>query len=44
MAADAGLAPATSRSGSSIRGERPSGRGGRQFRRVIYLSAFASLT
>jgi transposase len=43
LAAYAGLAPATRRSGSSIRGEHPSQRGNKQLKRALYLSAFASL-
>ncbi|WP_331723809.1 IS110 family transposase (plasmid) [Streptomyces avidinii] len=44
LAAYAGLAPATRRSGSSIRGEHPSRRGNRQLKRAFYLAAFASLS
>ena len=43
LAAYAGLAPATRRSGSSIRSENPSKRGNKQLKRALYLSAFASL-
>lgn len=43
LAAYAGLAPTTRRSGSSIRGEHPSQRGNKQLKRALYLSAFASL-
>jgi transposase len=43
LAAYAGLAPATRRSGTSIRGETPSKRGNKQLKRALYLSAFASL-
>jgi len=43
LAAYAGLAPATRRSGSSIRGENPSRRGNKQLKRALYLSAFAAL-
>ncbi|WP_351235348.1 IS110 family transposase [Streptomyces sp. NPDC002133] len=44
LAAYAGLAPATRRSGSSIRSEQPSRRGNRQLKRAFYLAAFASLS
>ncbi|MGW2051635.1 IS110 family transposase [Streptomyces sp. NPDC001858] len=44
LAAYAGLAPATRRSGSSIRGEYPSRRGNKQLKRAFYLAAFASLS
>lgn len=43
LAAYAGLAPATRRSGSSIRGENPSRRGNKRLKRALYLSAFAAL-
>ncbi len=43
LAAYAGLAPVTRRSGSSIRGEHPSMRGNKELKRVLYLSAFAAL-
>lgn len=44
LAAYAGLAPATRSSGSSIRGEQPSRRGGnKQLKRAFFLSAFAAL-
>lgn len=43
LAAYAGLAPVTRRSGSSIRGEQPSRRGNGRLKRALYLSAFASL-
>ncbi|TFC90417.1 MULTISPECIES: IS110 family transposase [Cryobacterium] len=43
LAAYAGLAPVTRRSGSSIRGEHPSGRGNKILKRAIFLSAFAAL-
>ena len=43
LAAYAGLAPVTRRSGSSIRGEHPARRGNRRLKRALYLSAFASL-
>lgn len=43
LAAYAGLAPVTRRSGSSIRGESPSRRGNKQLKRAMFLSAFAAL-
>lgn len=43
LAAYAGLAPVTRRSGSSIRGESASRRGNKPLKRAPYLSAFASL-
>lgn len=43
LAAFAGLAPATRRSGSSIRGEHPSRRGNKVLKRALFLSAFAAL-
>ena len=43
LAAYAGLAPVTRRSGTSIRGEHASGCGNRRLKRAFYLSAFASL-
>ncbi len=43
FAANAGLAPATRSSGSSIRGEQPSRRGNKQLKRAFFLSAFAAL-
>jgi transposase len=43
LAAYAGLAPVTRRSGSSIRGEHPSRRGNKQLKRAMFLSAFAAL-
>lgn len=43
LAAYAGLAPVTRRSGTSIRGEHASRRGNRRLKRAFYLSAFASL-
>jgi len=43
LAAYAGLAPVTRRSGTSIRGERRPQRGNRRLKRALYLSAFASL-
>jgi transposase len=43
LAAYAGLAPVTRRSGSSIRGEQPSRRGNKTLKRALFLSAFAAL-
>lgn len=43
LAAYAGLAPVTRRSGTSIEGETPSMRGNRPLKRALFLSAFASL-
>jgi transposase len=43
LAAYAGLAPVTRRSGTSIRGEHQSRRGNRRLKRVLYLSAFSAL-
>jgi len=43
LAAYAGLAPVTRRSGSSIRGERKPQRGNRRLKRAFFLSAFSSL-
>jgi transposase len=43
LAAYAGLAPVTRRSGSTVRGETRSRRGNRALRDTLYLSAFASL-
>jgi transposase len=43
LAAYAGLAPVTRRSGSSIRGEAPPRRGNRLLKRAFFLTAFASL-
>lgn len=43
LAAYAGLAPVTRRSGSSIRGEHPSRRGNKVLKRALFLSAFATL-
>ena len=43
LAAYAGLAPVTRRSGSSIRGEHPSRRGNKVLKRAMFLSAFAAL-
>jgi transposase len=44
LAAYAGLAPVTRRSGSSIRGESPSRRGNHALKNALFLSAFASLS
>ncbi len=43
LAAFAGLAPVTHRSGTSVRGERAPRRGNRRLKRTLYLSAFAAL-
>jgi transposase len=43
LAAYAGLAPVTRRSGTSIRGEHHSRRGNKILKRALYLSAFAAL-
>lgn len=43
LAAYAGLAPATRRSGTSIRGEHPSRRGNKPLKRAFFLAAFAAL-
>jgi transposase len=43
LAAYAGLAPVTRRSGTSIRGEHHSRRGNKVLKRALYLSAFAAL-
>ena len=43
LAAYAGLAPVTRRSGSSIRGEHPSRSGNKNLKRALFLSAFAAL-
>lgn len=43
LAAYAGLAPVTRRSGTSIRGEHPPRGGNKQLKRALFLSAFASL-
>ena len=43
LAAYAGLAPISRRSGTSIRGERPSHHGNRALKRALFLSAFAAL-
>lgn len=43
LAAYAGLAPVTRRSGSSIRGEHPPRGGNKRLKRALYLSAFSAL-
>ena len=43
LAAYAGLAPVTRRSGTSIRGEQQSRRGNKRLKRTLYLSAFSAL-
>lgn len=43
LAAYAGIAPVTRRSGSSIRGEHPARSGNRKLKRALFLSAFAAL-
>jgi len=43
LAAYAGLAPVTRRSGSSIRGEHPARGGNKRLKRALYLAAFAAL-
>ena len=43
LAAYAGIAPVTHRSGTSIRGERPARSGNRKLKRALFLSAFAAL-
>lgn len=43
LAAYAGLAPVTRRSGTSIRGEHPSRAGNKQLKRAFFLAAFAAL-
>ena len=43
MAAYAGVAPVTHRSGSSIRGEHPARGGNKRLKRALFLSAFAAL-
>ncbi|MDA3631281.1 IS110 family transposase [Saccharopolyspora sp. WRP15-2] len=43
LAAYAGIAPVTHRSGSSIRGEHPARTGNRKLKRAFFLAAFASL-
>jgi transposase len=44
LAAYAGLAPVTRRSGTSIRGEHPAKGGNKQLKRAFFLAAFASLS
>ena len=44
LAAYAGLAPVTRRSGTSIRGEHPSRAGNKHLKRAFFLSAFAALS
>lgn len=43
LAAYAGIAPVTHRSGTSIRGEHPARSGNRKLKRALFLSAFAAL-
>ncbi len=43
LAAYAGIAPGTHQSGTSIRGEAPCRRGNKILKRVLFLSAFASI-
>jgi transposase len=43
LAAYAGLAPVTRRSGTSVRGETSSHRGNKRLKRALFLSAFAAL-
>lgn len=43
LAAYAVIAPATRRSGASIRGEHPARSGNRKLKRALFLSAFAAL-
>jgi len=43
LAAYAGLAPVTRRSGTSVRGERTARGGNKSLKRVLYLSAFSAL-
>ena len=43
LAAYAGLAPVTRRSGTSIRGEFPARSGNKHLKRALFLSAFAAL-
>jgi transposase len=43
LASYAGLAPVTWRSGTSIRGDRPSKKGNKSLKRAFFLSAFAAL-
>lgn len=44
LAAYAGLAPVTRRSGSSIRGEHPNRGGNKKLKRAMFLAAFAALS
>jgi transposase len=44
LAAYAGLAPVTRRSGSSIRGEHPNRGGNKKLKRGMFLAAFATLS
>ncbi|HZX03854.1 IS110 family transposase [Kribbella sp.] len=44
LAAYAGLAPVTRRSGTSIRGEHPARGGNKQLKRAFFLAAFAALS
>ncbi|MCP2256307.1 Transposase [Prauserella aidingensis] len=44
LAAYAGIAPVTHKSGSSIKGEHPTRAGNRKLKRAFFLAAFASLT
>lgn len=44
LAAYAGLAPVTRRSGTSIRGEHPARSGNKQLKRAFFLSAFSALS
>jgi transposase len=44
LAAYAGLAPVTRRSGTSVRGEHPPKGGNKQLKRAFFLAAFASLS
>lgn len=44
LAAYAGLAPVTRRSGSSVRGEHPSRAGNKRLKRAFFLAAFAALS
>ncbi len=43
LASYAGLAPASWRSGTSIRGDHPSKKGNKNLKRAFFLSAFAAL-
>ncbi len=44
LAAYAGIAPVTHRSGASIKGEHPARSGNRKLKRAFFLSAFAALS